>query len=168
MDKGGLAEFLLVLVSEIGRVVILVVIEGVDAGKPPFVDRALLWQWDIGKAISQEERDECWRRSEVYRHWLMNRVFNADDKSIVTVMVLPIETGQPNYRDSELPGYSLLSGYAALNMSPMMRAPEVTAPVGDIPYVSRVTEREEPLPVAVSLIGAPGTDLILLDLVEKG
>ena len=53
-------------------------------------------------------------------------------------------------------------------MSPMMRAPEVTAPVGDIPYMSRVTEREEPLPVAVSLIGAPGTDLLLVDLVEKG
>lgn len=79
----------------------------------------------------------------------------------------------------------LLSGYAALNMSPMTRAPEVTAPsksesvsklrqlfnstiVGDIACDSIVTEREERLPVAVSVIGPPGTDLILVDLVEKG
>lgn len=49
-----------------------------------------------------------------------------------------------------------------------MRAPEVTAPVGDIPYNSTVTLREERLPVAVSLIGSPGTDLLLVDVVEKG
>jgi hypothetical protein len=93
-------------------------------------------------------------------------------------------------------------------MSPMMKAPEVTAigtsplsftttrsfwalitaTVGEITYDSTVTHREEPLPIAVSLIGAPGmnssfhsccskarkintrvigTDLILVDLVER-
>ncbi|KAM7188406.1 amidase [Rhypophila sp. PSN 637] len=109
-------------------------------GKPPFVHRALHWQWGVGKAISQHERDECWRRSEVYRHWLLEKVFDADSSATVTVMPLPIEAGQPNYRDAELPPYSLFSGYAALNMSPMSRAPEVTA---------------------------PGTDLILVDLVER-
>ena len=31
--------------------------------------------------------------------------------------------------------FSLLSGYAALNMSPMMRAPEVTAPGNSSPLV---------------------------------
>jgi hypothetical protein len=57
--------------------------------------------------------------------------------------------------------------------------------VGDIPYQSVVTRRPELLPIAVSLIGAPGkfdmrgssliltgfllgTDLILCELVEKG
>lgn len=88
-----------------------------------------------------------------------------------------------------------------------MRAPEFTtigtfsprkscqaysqaALVGEIMYDSIVTEREEPLPVGVSVIGAPGTgfriiittiaidtkltvdiagtDLYLADLVEKG
>ncbi|CAI7586421.1 unnamed protein product [Penicillium discolor] len=53
-------------------------------------------------------------------------------------------------------------------MSPMMRALEVTAPVGNIAYDSIVTQREERFPVAVSVIGPPGIDLILVDLVEKG
>lgn len=60
-------------------------------------------------------------------------------------MILPIEVGKPNYRDSEsqyvyespecaaaltsgLRANGLLSGYAPLNMSPMMRGSEVTAP----------------------------------------
>lgn len=58
---------------------------------------------EVGKSISREERDECWRRSELYRHWLVKNVFKADDKDTVTVMVLPIEVGKPNYRDAELP-----------------------------------------------------------------
>lgn len=60
-------------------------------------------------------------------------------------MLLPIEVGQLNYRESEPPQvlirielsipltplirpFGLFGGYAALNMSPMMRVPEVTAP----------------------------------------
>jgi len=67
----------------------------------------------------------------------------------------------------------ILSGYASLNMSPMMRAPELTAIgsvyllkcakaanmfslVGEITYDSIVTKREEPFPIGVSVIGAPG------------
>ncbi|EGX89814.1 amidase [Cordyceps militaris CM01] len=116
-------------------------------GRPAFVQRALHWQWEVGKAVTKEERNECWRRSEVYRHWMLDKVFKADSPETVVIMALPIEAGQPNYRDAPLPPYSLLSGYAALNMSPMLRAPEVTAPVGDIPYMSTVTYKEESLPV---------------------
>lgn len=57
----------------------------------------------IAKAISLEERDEYWRRSEVYRKWLLERVFDAESKSAVTIMVFPIEAGKPNYREAELP-----------------------------------------------------------------
>ncbi|PSN64375.1 hypothetical protein BS50DRAFT_590198 [Corynespora cassiicola Philippines] len=106
---------------------------------------------------------------------LLDKVLKADSKGCTTIMILPIEADQPNYREAEPPSYGLLSGYASLNMSPMTRSPEVTAPVSDIPYISRVTHREERLPIAVSVIGAPGmatpaycTDLILTDLVEKG
>ncbi len=68
--------------------------------------------------------------------------------------------------------YYILSGYASLHMSPMMRAPELTAIgwvqlinctkaanmlllVGEITYHSIVTKREEPFPIGVSVIGAP-------------
>jgi hypothetical protein len=57
----------------------------------------------VGESITHEERDECWRRSEIYRHWLLEKVFKADSKDSITIMILPIEVGKPNYRDSELP-----------------------------------------------------------------
>ncbi|KAJ4291680.1 hypothetical protein N0V90_009575 [Kalmusia sp. IMI 367209] len=97
-------------------------------GKPPFVHRPLLWQLEISKNITLEQRDHYWRRSEIYRKWLLDKVFDAENKEIVTIMVLPIELGLPNYRDAVPPPFALLPGWAPLNMSPMARAPELTAP----------------------------------------
>lgn len=101
---------------------------------------------DAGKSISKEERDECWRRCDVYRLWLLDRVFKAESKERLRIMVLPIDSAVPSYRDAPEPyvpqsrqhdmrgfngihdsAYGLLNGHASLNMSPIMRAPEVTA-----------------------------------------
>ncbi|KAJ5471030.1 amidase [Penicillium desertorum] len=133
-----------------------------EYGKPPFVHRAMHWQWDVSKNISIEERDMYWRHSEIYRHWLLEKIFQANSKESISIMVFPIEEGKPNYRDGDIPGY------ASLNMSPMMRGPELTTIVGHIPFNSIVTEREEPLPIAASVLGPPGSDLILADIVERG
>ncbi|KAK7418468.1 hypothetical protein QQX98_003960 [Neonectria punicea] len=63
---------------------------------------------------------------DVYRQWLLDKIFEAEDKDSLSIMVFPIEIGKPNYRDAPEPPYGLLNGYASLNMSPIMRAPEVT------------------------------------------
>lgn len=44
-----------------------------------------------------------WHRSEVYRRWLLDKMFKADSGDFVSIMILPIEVGKPNYRESELP-----------------------------------------------------------------
>ncbi|CAH0021639.1 unnamed protein product [Clonostachys rhizophaga] len=77
--------------------------------------------------ISKEERDECRRRCQVYRKWLPSKIFSTKSKDSIKIMVLPIEACKPNYRDSPEPPYGLLNGYASLNMSPITRAPEITA-----------------------------------------
>jgi hypothetical protein len=57
----------------------------------------------VAKGISKEERDECWRRCQVYRKWLLSMIFSAESKDSIKIMVLPIEAGEPNYRDSPEP-----------------------------------------------------------------
>jgi hypothetical protein len=44
-----------------------------------------------------------WHRSEVYRHWLLEKILKVDLKDSSSVMVFPIEEGQPNYRDGDIP-----------------------------------------------------------------
>lgn len=58
---------------------------------------------DVSKNISLEERDMYWRRSEIYRHWLLEKIFKADSTDSISVMVFPIEEGRPNYRDGDIP-----------------------------------------------------------------
>ena len=58
---------------------------------------------DIAKTISLEERNKYWHRSELYGHWLLDKVFRAEGPGTVRIMILPVETGQPNYREADIP-----------------------------------------------------------------
>ena len=65
-----------------------------------------------------------------------------------------------------------MPGNSSLNLAPMSRGPEVTVPgekpyhcvamlmvyreVGSVPYHSEVSDREEQIPIVVSILGAPG------------
>jgi hypothetical protein len=60
-----------------------------------------------------KERDFYWRRSEIYRHWLLDRIFDSENQDCVTIMVFPIEQGKPNYRDAPLP-YVIFAAYVEL------------------------------------------------------
>lgn len=58
---------------------------------------------EVSKEISLEERDKYWRRSEIYHHWLLEKIFKAQSEDSISVMVFPIEEGKPNYRDGDIP-----------------------------------------------------------------
>ncbi|TGO08218.1 hypothetical protein BTUL_0220g00080 [Botrytis tulipae] len=130
--------------------------------KAPFFHRALRWRWEQADKTTPEARDKGWERIYTYRKWLLANVFK--DGAIV---VLPIDEGKPNNRENPSPPFGLLSGYSPLYLSPIAGTPEVTASIGEITYFSQVTQREEPLPVSVSVVSYPGTDLDLIDLVHE-
>ncbi|KAK0512827.1 hypothetical protein JMJ35_004844 [Cladonia borealis] len=58
-------------------------------------------------------------------------------------------------------------GVPMLFLSPITGGPELTIPVGQVPFHSRVSGRVEPLPVAVSLLASPGRDIGLLGQAQK-
>ncbi|KAH8123687.1 amidase signature enzyme [Trichoderma asperelloides] len=86
---------------------------------------------------------------EVFRAWFERYVLQADENGCSeSILVLPWTKGEPSYRDEygERPSWT---GEGA---------PEVILPIGQTPYHSRLTKRQEWLPVAIGLIGARGTD----------
>jgi len=42
-------------------------------------------------------------------------------------------------------------------LSPILEAPELIVPIGEIPYQSKATGTEEHLPVGIGLMALPGT-----------
>ncbi|RMJ08483.1 hypothetical protein CDV36_011904 [Fusarium kuroshium] len=59
-------------------------------------------------------------------------------------------------------------GIHALAIAPVLQSPVLAVPIAEIPYHSRITEKEERMPFAVAIMGTPGTDLALLDVARNG
>jgi hypothetical protein len=47
------------------------------------------------------------------------------------------------------------------------QGPEVVFPIGEISYVSNITQVEEKLPVSIDVLAHRGCDLMLLDLAKN-
>lgn len=129
--------------------------------KSPFVNPFVQWRWDLGKSITKAQRDEEIQRLEVYKTWFLQHVLQVGARG--AIIVLPIANVEPNYRDKTPGAPFSQSGFDPLFLSPILGAPEIVVPIGQLPYQSRISHREEQLPVAVSILSAPGTDLWLIE-----
>lgn len=54
-----------------------------------------------------------------------------------------------------------------MGVAPMLNPPALPVPIGQMKYQSRVSQVEEALPVMVTLISPPVTDLFLRDTVVR-
>lgn len=121
----------------------------------PFVEQ----RWASGAAVSAEEYEEGLRKLEVYKAWLLSNIF----KNKRTLMVLPISPVEPHYRDERTESPSNQTATDELFLSPILGSPDIVIPIGEIPYQSRVTGNQEILPVAINVVGAPGSDYWILE-----
>jgi hypothetical protein len=139
----------------------------------------------LGREITVEQHQEILSRFSVFKNWFLDHYqLNGSHNR---VFALHIDTVLPRYRD-QYPGNSNpeVPGLRATYLSAILEAPELavpskypriefksqyiiyitdtmhTSPVSQIPYYSRITEREEQLPLVVSFMGAPGTDMELI------
>ncbi|KAI4687482.1 uncharacterized protein J4E88_003071 [Alternaria novae-zelandiae] len=130
--------------------------------KEPYANEYTQWRWDVAKSVTKEENEDAVARLDTYRDWLLSKVFRADRYD--TLMVLPVSEVAPNYRDRKTEPPSKQNAFDALYISPTIAAPEIVVPIAEFPYASRVSGREEKLPIAISVVGNPGTDLALVGL----
>ncbi|KAF2502329.1 amidase signature enzyme [Lophium mytilinum] len=130
--------------------------------KQPYVSPPVRAQWESASKIDPAQRDEAVRRINVYRQWFLSAIMASEKRN--ALVILPIENVSPRYRDQPPPPFHAPSGVTTLTLSPILEAPELVVPIGEIPYQSVISGREEMLPVAVGLLALPGSDLLLMDL----
>ncbi|KAK7744310.1 hypothetical protein SLS62_010268 [Diatrype stigma] len=112
---------------------------------------------------------------------------DPDDDAMVTpmpILVYPQSWGKPRYRDelaarrrregegagqgeSDSESEIFWSGFSPYSISYCSGCPDLTIPLGEVNYWSKITQTEEHLPVAVSLLGPRGMDSELLELVSE-
>jgi hypothetical protein len=118
----------------------------------------------LSSKITKKERDEAIDRLETYKEWFSEHVMKLGKAR--TIVILPIENISPRYRDDATTNFNPV-GVPMLFLSPILGGPELVVPSGQVPYQSKVSGRQELLPVGISMLAAPGTDLDLMDTVTK-
>ena len=79
-------------------------------------------------------------------------------------MIIPIEEISPRYRDEMPSSHFNPIGVPNLFLSPILEAPELTIPIGEYTYKSKISGKDEKLTVGISIIGLPGHDLELFNI----
>ena len=81
---------------------------------------------DAGSQITREQRDDAFRRTEVYKLWVLHHILKVDNET--ALVVLPIKDAEPNYRDTD-PGPPFAQEvWDPLWLSPVLGAPEISVP----------------------------------------
>ena len=134
-------------------------------GRPPYVIPFVQRRQAKGAAVTAEQHEAAMQKLKVYKDWLLDVVFARGGKEIL--VVLPIANVEANYRDELSPSPDEQSALDQLFVSPILQAPDIMVPIGEVTYQSKISRRTEVLPVLLNVVGAPNTDFQLLEAVEK-
>ncbi|EXF81473.1 hypothetical protein CFIO01_07716 [Colletotrichum fioriniae PJ7] len=115
------------------------------------------------------------RRRQDSDAWHREVLFNTTESCSESIMIYDIGTGGlPSFREAELnesPGAALPDGPgtrgAASSLASYFGSADFTIPIGQVPYYSNVTYREEMMPVTVNMVARRGCDFVLFNLVEE-
>ncbi|KAG5915992.1 hypothetical protein E4U42_007852 [Claviceps africana] len=131
-------------------------------GRQPTVEATVSHQWSLGKNVSEAEYTDYQARIAVFRRWFGQRVMPLDEKGD-TVLILPYASDAPRYT---APQPETKHGVTAQLLGSLLGAPQVLAPFAQFPYRSKVSHETEYHPVYAALLGASGSDTMLVKLVE--
>ena len=128
--------------------------------KSPYINSFTRWRWNLGKNVTRDQHKESMHRLHVYKIWFLTEIMNHENKD--SLILLPISNVEPNYRDTPPKAPAIQEGFESLFLTPILGAPDIVVPIGQVPYESKVSGRTEYLPVCVDLVGAPGMDTALI------
>ncbi|KAL4936750.1 amidase signature domain-containing protein [Aspergillus oleicola] len=144
--------------------------EAAFGGRSPFINPFPAARYESAANITQEDSDVAYERFSYFKEWFGENVVRSDEGSCSeSLFVIPMATGDASYRNNIYtpPNVGTWASFTPYYFSVQSQGPEVTLPIGEVPYLSNITNVEEKLPVAIDLLAHRNCDLMLLDLVSK-
>jgi len=138
-----------------------------NGGMEPAISDIVRARLDHGRTVTPKEISDALQAMQAFREWTENTIFGSYDADSTTLLIFPQTCGRPNYRD-ESPDRSVLFNdtFSIYAFGYLVGCPDYTLPVAEVPYTSKVSGQTEYLPASISLIGRPGTDRELFDVVK--
>ncbi|UKZ82620.1 hypothetical protein TrVFT333_010413 [Trichoderma virens FT-333] len=127
--------------------------------------------WLDGKQVRLDAKVKALEEISAFRGWFEKLL--RKENHLNPIIVMPLEAGEPVTR-TKTPFFRRppVENIAALSLGPIMESPVLAVPFDQISYNLRSSkyatskskkEETEILPIAVALMGMPGTDLKLID-----
>ena len=138
-----------------------------NANRAPFIDPIVRARQAEGRQITLEQYRAAEESARLFSHWINNVVLPPSDKNEIPLLIFPQSWGTPTYRDDLDCSPLFSSSFSIYSLSYLSGAPDCTAPIGEVSRYSRVTESEMLLPISLSILGRPNTDLALMALLAK-
>ncbi|XXG95212.1 hypothetical protein Hte_001472 [Hypoxylon texense] len=151
------------------------------SGRMPFIEPITKARLDYGSKVSKADYDIAIAALKTYATWV-NEVLlpspsstsytqtdTRTDTVTIPLLIYPQSWGTPRYRDEatdRTDGNIFWKGFSPYSISYCSGCPDVTVPIGEAKFHSRITNTDEYLPVAVSLLAPRGEDEVLLELLE--
>ncbi|KAG5755894.1 hypothetical protein H9Q70_001490 [Fusarium xylarioides] len=136
--------------------------------KKPFVSSVVRFRWDVGKDVTSQERETYMKQLEVFRNWFTENIMGPDSKTLSNaILIMPYGESHPEYRDEANPPAGTFPTIVEKFISPILHAPQLVLPFAQMPYLSKVSGRQEMRPIASTMIGAKGSDLMLIKLANE-
>ena len=140
----------------------------IHGGSAPQISDLVQRRLDYGRRVSKKQLSTALESMQAFSQWAETTLFGSHDEEATTLLVFPQSFGRPDYRH-DLPDRTELfnDGFSIYSFGYLIGCPDYTIPVGEVPFVSKVTGATEYLPVSISLVGRPGKDAELFDVVRQ-
>ncbi|KAK4204937.1 amidase signature domain protein [Triangularia verruculosa] len=136
-------------------------------GTPAYVGPYMQTWWGIAVSFTEEERAQGVAEMKVFRTWFEKHIMGLDKDSVTdAVMIMPFGSAAPKYRDDPNKLPSIVGSFSVFYLPAVLQTPVLIVPIGQKPYDSRISGKKEYLPIVSSLMGAKGSDVLLLNLAE--
>jgi len=138
-----------------------------NAGNAPMISDIVQRRLNHGRALPARTLAAALEAMQAFRSWTETTLFGSYDQDATTLLIFPQTCGRPDYRD-EIPDRSTLFNdtFSIYSFGYLVGCPDYTIPVAEVPYYSTVTQQTEFLPVSISFIGRPGSDLELFSVLR--
>ncbi|KAI4941024.1 hypothetical protein J4E91_011017 [Alternaria rosae] len=135
-------------------------------GKAPYWNPQTRARWNRAATLPTSSYTTAMERTHTFQTWFRDTLTPSCESTLV---LYPMGAGTEDYRDiyTAAPGGIFAAGLPGNQMSVLAALPDYTVPIGERAFLSRVTERNETLPVTIGMVAAAGCDHMLMNLVAE-
>ena len=138
-----------------------------NKGRSPFIDPVVQGRQAHGRHTTTAEYTAAMRSAEMFSDWVKETLFAQTDENELPLLIFPQSWGRPNYRVDHDKGDLFFSAFSTYSLSYLSGCPDCTVPIGEVQRHSRLTDSKMMLPISLSILSPPGTDLALIALLSE-